>query len=202
MTEGWLVILVAGTWLSIGVVLALVMGRRGHGAWGWLVLGAVMGPFAIALALDAGRHHEALHETVAQGTTWGGGSVDVVVGVDGSPEADAAAVGVIALFGSRLGRVTLAAVVPYDSGREVEAQARANVKRAGRHFERGTASLEVLSGPPAEALVRLANEGGYDLVAIGARGRGRSKALLGSAATRLARGSKVPVLIFGGDTAG
>jgi len=52
-----------------------------------------------------------------------------------------------------------------------------------------------VSGSPADALGRLAEEGGYDLLAIGARGRGASKALLGSVATRLARGTGVPVFI-------
>jgi nucleotide-binding universal stress UspA family protein len=40
-----------------------------------------------------------------------------------------------------------------------------------------------------------AREEGYELLAIGKRGHGRSKALLGSTASRLAHGTEVPVLI-------
>lgn len=198
MTDGWLVMLVAGTWLAIGLMLALLMGRRGHGAWGWFVLGTLMGPFAVALAVDSVRHPEGPRRMVEAGKSWGG-PVDVLVGIDGSPEADAAALGVIGLFGSRLGRVTLAAVVPYDSGREAESQALTNLRRAARHYEPGAADLQILSGLPADELVHLAREDGYDVLAVGSRGSGRTKALLGSTASRLARGTAVPVLTFGSE---
>jgi nucleotide-binding universal stress UspA family protein len=201
MTDGWLVTLVAGTWLVIGLVLGLLMGRRGHGAWGWFVLGTLMGPFAVALAAESLRHPEGPRRMVEAGESWGG-PVDVLVGVDGSPEADAAAVGVIRLFGSRLGRVTLAAIVPYDSGRAAESQALTNLRRAARHYEPGAADLQILSGLPADELVHLAREDGYDVLAVGSRGSGRTKALLGSTAIRLARGTAVPVLTFGSELHG
>jgi nucleotide-binding universal stress UspA family protein len=38
-------------------------------------------------------------------------------------------------------------------------------------------------------------EGGYDLLAVGRRGHGASKRLIGSTASRLAHGADVPVLI-------
>jgi nucleotide-binding universal stress UspA family protein len=201
MTDGVLFVVVAGSWLAIGLMLSLLMGRRGHDAWSWLVLGTLLGPFAIALAIDAARHRDArIGRRVATGTAMGG-PVDVLVGIDGSPESDAAAVGVLALFGPRLGRVTLAAVVPYDTGREVERAAERNLAHVERHFEEGEAEAEVLHGRPSESLGRFAREAGYDLLAIGTRGTGRTKTLLGSTAVDLARASKVPVLMFGGEGA-
>lgn len=200
MSGGWLLALVAAAWLTIGLGLALLMGRRGHGAWPWLVLGTMLGPLAIALAIDAFRHPVGLEYRVDTGASWGG-PVNVLVGVDGSPEADAAAAGVIGILGSRLGRVTLAAVVPYDDGREREEQARRNLIHAARHFGPGSVETDVLSGFPVDALVRFAEEGGYELLAVGTRGAGRAKSLLGSTASRLARGSRVPVLLFGGESA-
>jgi nucleotide-binding universal stress UspA family protein len=48
-----------------------------------------------------------------------------------------------------------------------------------------------------DGLPRLAWAGGYDILAVGARGRGLSRAILGSVATRLTQGSPVPLLIVG-----
>jgi hypothetical protein len=39
------------TWVAIGVVSAVVMGRRGSARFSWLVLGVVLGPLVIPLAL-------------------------------------------------------------------------------------------------------------------------------------------------------
>jgi len=53
----------------------------------------------------------------------------------------------------------------------------------------------VLTGKPAEALVAHAADGKFDVVAVGSRGRGASKVVMGSFATRLSQGAQVPVLI-------
>jgi nucleotide-binding universal stress UspA family protein len=53
----------------------------------------------------------------------------------------------------------------------------------------------LLEGKPADALARFAADGGYELIAVGRRGRGATKALLGSTAEALARGADIPVLI-------
>jgi nucleotide-binding universal stress UspA family protein len=53
------------------------------------------------------------------------------------------------------------------------------------------------AGPPAATLRHLAVDGRYDLLVVGCRGHGRGNALLGSTATALAAGSKVPVLLAG-----
>jgi hypothetical protein len=36
--------------LTIGITLAVVMSRRGHSAFEWFLIGAVLGPFALPLA--------------------------------------------------------------------------------------------------------------------------------------------------------
>jgi hypothetical protein len=43
--------LLMATFVCIGFVLAIVMGRRGHSPFGWGVLGLVLGPIALLLAL-------------------------------------------------------------------------------------------------------------------------------------------------------
>ena len=34
-------------WLVTGLVLSLIMGRRGHDAFSWLLLGSLFGPLAL-----------------------------------------------------------------------------------------------------------------------------------------------------------
>jgi hypothetical protein len=45
----FLAILLA-VWVAIGVTLAVVMGRRGHSAFEWLIVGTVLGVLALPLA--------------------------------------------------------------------------------------------------------------------------------------------------------
>ena len=53
----------------------------------------------------------------------------------------------------------------------------------------------LLTGEPSQALREHAGKEGFDLIVVGSRGRGASRALLGSVATRLAGSGSVPVLI-------
>jgi nucleotide-binding universal stress UspA family protein len=57
---------------------------------------------------------------------------------------------------------------------------------------------ESLSGPPAETIVSVARDGGYDLVVVGTHGRGRlGAALLGSVSSTVAAKAGRPVLVVG-----
>jgi len=198
---GFLLVAVAAAWLVIGLMLSLVMGRRGHDGFSWLVMGSLLGPLAIVLALNSSRH-EQLGPTVLDTATHArsAGTVDVLVGHDGSPEAGAVLEAAIRLFGPRLGRLTLATVVPFDGGAEVEPQAEVALRRVARLAKAPNAELEVLHGRPAEALRQRAAEGGYSVLAVGTRGQGVAGAVLGSTAAELARSSKVPVLMVGPST--
>ena len=51
---------------------------------------------------------------------------------------------------------------------------------------------------PIRALLAKATEEGFDLIVVGTRGRGLSRAVLGSVATELSSHSKLPVLLAGG----
>jgi nucleotide-binding universal stress UspA family protein len=190
---------VAIGWLAIGLALSLIMGRRGHDAFSWLVLGGLFGPLGFVLAVDAWRHGEGRDpELVARRRASGAGPVDVLVGFDGSPESKAAFAAALDLLGPRLGRLTLATVIPYDGGLEHERMAKAALEREAETAGR-MARLEILHGRPSEALLERATKDGYDLLVIGTRGAGASGALLGSAAADLARSGKIPVLLAGAD---
>ncbi len=194
-----LVLAVGGGWLVIGLVLAVVMGRRGHSGFAWLVLGSVMGPIGVVMAFDAGRHEEAIGATTLAGDTGvaGNGPVDVLIGYDGTPRSATAIDAVVALLGPRLGRLTVASVVAYgDVGRPREL-AEEGLRRLAADRPDQTLVLELLHGHPSVALGAFAAAGNYALIAVGTRGKGMSKAVLGSAASELARESTVPVLLVG-----
>jgi hypothetical protein len=106
--------LLMATFACIGVVLGVVMGRLGHGAWGWGLLGLVLGPIALILALMAVKDEHPWSRLVARGAP-GSGPVDVLVGIDGSPESSAATFAALDLLGDRVGRLTLVAITAIDT---------------------------------------------------------------------------------------
>jgi len=190
------VLSVAAGWLSIGLVLSLIMGRRGHDAFSWLVLGTLFGPLAAVFALEARDEERSRPELLAARGSTGPGPIDVLAGVDGSPESRAALLAAARLLGTRLGRLTLAAVIPYDSGSDRERSARAVLEQEAA-LVGGGPRLELLHGRPASVLLERAVEDGYDLLVIGTRGAGASKAFLGSTAVDVAEGAGIPVLLMG-----
>jgi nucleotide-binding universal stress UspA family protein len=195
-----LVLAVGAAWVAIGLILSIVMGRRGHSSFGWLVLGTMLGPLAVVLAIDARRHDEGLDPArvqPGQSGTASGGFVDVLAGYDGSPESVAAIDTVLSLFGDRLGRFTVATVVAYGEVQNAERAAKEKLNGLTERAWKRAPELEILHGAPAAALSRFAVEDAYDVIAIGSRGAGISKSILGSAASDLARGTTVPVLVVG-----
>jgi nucleotide-binding universal stress UspA family protein len=213
--------LLMATFACIGVVLAVVMGRLGHSPFAWGLLGLVLGPIALLLALLAVKDERPWSLLVAGGVP-GSGPVDVVVGIDGSPESTAATIAALDLLGDRVGRLTLVAVAAIDTsvaGRQEQARLNQLLKwqsarvqvwlqahlppqmQAGEAGEAVTPELVLRSGQPAAELERMTAEDGYDLLVVGARGAGLSRALLGSVATTLAAGATVPVLIISDRTA-
>ena len=196
MSYSTVVLVMAASWLSVGLTLSLIMGRRGHDAFSWLVLGTLFGPLGAIFAFAARSDERVRPELVAARLSSGPGPVDVLVGVDGSPESRAALLAATELLGPRLGRLTLAAVVPYASTPLVVREARQALESQSEAVAGGP-QLEVLHGRPAPALLDRATGDGYDLLVIGTRGHGATKALLGSTAVEVAESTKVPVLVMG-----
>ena len=206
-------LLIGAAWLAIGVVLALVMGRRGYDPFVWWLLGTLLGPLAIVLALVStrGRRHRAPPQPRGSrvhglyGTEGLDGRVDLLAGLDGSSHATAALEAALELLGDRLGRVALVTVLPLDDStqrrldRSAAQQALEQAAGVVQARVGGVPKIVLASGYPADELERLAFEDSYDLLVVGARGAGLSTALLGSTATRLAARGRVPVLVAGGD---
>lgn len=192
-------VFVLAAWLLIGVALGVVMERRGYSGFGWGIVGAVFGPIAVVAAAfmrDRGTRHDREHIGRR-----GVGPVDVLVGIDGSREAIAAAISTVGLIGPALGRLTLAAVAPFDATDQEEADKRAALDAAAAELADATANVDpdvvLLHGQPAQVLRNRVVDQAYDLIALGAHGRGMSKAVLGSVAADLVRTSPVPVMVSG-----
>jgi nucleotide-binding universal stress UspA family protein len=208
--------LLGTTFVCIGLVLAIVMGRLGYSSFTWGLLGLVLGPIALLLALSSVRNGRPSWSRLLTGGDPGSGPVDVLIGIDGSRESAAAASAALDLLGDRVGRLALVAVTAIDdspAGREEQARLQAELehqaqalqlaqrRQAGQGGQTVMPALMLRSGQPAAVLDEMAVEDGYGLVVVGARGAGLSTVLLGSVATRLAAQASVPVLVVG-DRAG
>jgi nucleotide-binding universal stress UspA family protein len=195
-------------WLLTGIVCSFVMARRGHDPWSWGMLGALLGPLVVPLAL-ATRTRDRATDVVVD--TWhtgkrGPGPVTALVGFDGSRGAEAAARTVVELLGPRLGRLVLATVIDFDAadrahvGRRVSSATAEVVLRAaaGQVVDVGHDTVELI-GEPAHALVEYALANDVDLLAVGTHGHGLGKAVLGNVAQRLVQQHEVPVLVVSAD---
>ena len=194
-----ILLLLAGlVWLAIGLTASVLMGRRGHNAFGWLVIGIVLGPLAIPIAVRTIREEQPTRGREIRAGSPGGGSVDLLVGLDGSAASERPLRRSLELLGDRVGGLTLATVLGYEgpaSGSFDEADAVAAIERIAASMAGHEPSVVVLRGRPADALMRHADEHGVGLLVIGRRGHGATKALLGSTAHRLAQREGVPILI-------
>jgi hypothetical protein len=159
------------TFACIGFVLALVMGRLGHSPFAWGLLGLVLGPIALLLALVEVRSERPWWTRLVASGAPGSGPVDVLVGIDGSPESAAATTAALELLGGRVGRLTLVAVTEIDdstAGHQERARLReelerqAEAVRAWQAEQRRTVKavrpvipeLQLMSGPPAAPWTR------------------------------------------------
>lgn len=185
------------TWCAIGFAVSVYMRRRGHAFFTWWYLGSILGPLSIPLAVDA-VVRERQHGDAMTPTDVRPGKVGLLLGVDGSEMSIDAARSAVQLFGERIGRCTLAYVVDYDAAQDPSDRH----DETDRVLDAAAAALAtvacdrvVLVGAAAEALGSAACEGHYDVLVVGNRGQGASRAVLGSVASHLARGVGVPVLL-------
>ena len=208
-----LVVAAAAIWFVTGAVVGLLQARRGHWRHEWAPF-ALLGPLALVIAwyqrqLPPSKPLPVIEAGIQPGT------VSVLAGIDGSPEALAAAETVVGLFGPQLRRAVLAAVVdreaaPSDSvvfhtgpWRE-EKVAREHLEAAHSRLQASCgvdAGTVVLAGDPARALEGFAADNGLHVIVVGRQGSGVSELVLGSCARRLASTRSVPVLVAAGGVA-
>jgi nucleotide-binding universal stress UspA family protein len=193
-------IFVALVWTTIGVVVAFLMRRRGHDFFVWLVLGVGFGPLSVPLALDRVRSHGAVeHQSRGMPTPRHYG-FDIVAGVDGSPESLDAIRSAIDLFGGRISSVTLATVVSHEArdsytGRETQTEARQLLDEVAKQVLYDPVDKIVLFGRPEQQLSEFARTSGMEMIVVGSKGKGATKALLGSVSSALVGAVELPVFV-------
>ena len=107
--------LVVVLWVVAGISAAVGLGRRGYRAGWWYLIGAVLGPFFLPIALERGRREDRVVErTPRTGGADVPGTVTAVVGVDGSPESDRCVHDAARLFVGKQARVVLVTAVDPD----------------------------------------------------------------------------------------
>ncbi|MBL8954479.1 MAG: universal stress protein [Myxococcaceae bacterium] len=133
----------------------------------------------------------------------------ILAAVDGSAASVHAAKKALELASYSKGEVTLIHVAPPTvlpgdvpltpmvDLREAELARGAGVlKEVMGAIEHASVKTLNVTGPPAEVISDTANDGGYDLVVVGNKGRGAvSRVLLGSTADRLVHICKKPVMV-------
>lgn len=161
-------------WVTVGLVTALALSRRGHDLRSTGTLGFVFGPLFIPLAVHLRRRQAAVEPVlVAPGRT-AGGPVDVLVGLECRPEGAASVLPVLELLKGRLGRVTLARVLDFESMQDEKERERAEVELSCASLFLGDyePSLVLLAGRPCQALRDHAAAAGFDAVVIAGGSRG------------------------------
>jgi nucleotide-binding universal stress UspA family protein len=203
MTSDQITLLFLVLWLVHAAVLGVVMDRRGFNGFGWAVVAGAIGPLATLLALVRTVPVAAAVQTRVGAP--GAGIVDLLVGIDGSATSIDAAREAIELLDRRLGRLCLAAVEPLDGTPEHDAEGKGRLDVAVAALAPALRTVGVapqtvvLHGRPATALAGHAREHGYDVIAVGRRGHGLSRAVLGSVATALVSRSAIPVIVGGSE---
>lgn len=190
--------LIAAIWIAIGLVVAFWMRRRGHDFFVWLILGAVLGPLSIPLAVSRDRDVSSIAGAVVEPERPGG--FDLLAGLDGSDDAVHALSAAIDLFGDRISSVTLATVLSYEAettpaGEESQNEALQMLNEVAAQIDIESVETRLLFGKPADALTLLASSGGFELIVVGPRGHGATTALFGSAAGAIVGRGPVPVFV-------
>jgi nucleotide-binding universal stress UspA family protein len=196
--------------LACVVIASYLAVRWGRDPFSWVIVCAVLGPFGLVAlaALRPGAVQRA--EPIVTGPPQTGTGTKVLVPVDGSEHSLEAVRCVVRDVGASA-RVTLLAVLPLERGElpadgesprhqamENESQghlaaAAAILRSAGITFQEETAF-----GEPAEEIIKTAQDGGFDLIVMGRRGRGGlAKALLGSVSEKVVRDAGRPVTVAG-----
>ncbi len=196
----WLIVV-----LATMLIVAYMSMRWGRDPFGWLLLAAAMGPIAI-VGLVGTRQSDVERGRRAHATpTRGDGRARVLIACDGSAPALAAAQHATTLGGHN--EAMLLTVLPHESRPRSDPRSRADYDERVAKATRG--SLEILRGAnmdvrdavvfgsPGEEIVRFAAQERVDVIVVGRRGAGLSRALLGSTSDYVVKHAPCPVTVVG-----
>ncbi len=194
-------VLVLVTWVAVGLASVIFLGRRGRRSPAWYVIGAVLGPILLPIALELGQRDGVLLAR-AEPESEEQPSMTVLAAVDGSGESDEALLDAARVLAPRGARFVLLAVLDPDvGGNDPEARQRARSLLESRAASLPEGCLpptfEVTMGEPGQSILDRAVACGADVVVMGRRGHGFSERILGSVADYVVRRSVLPVLLGG-----
>ncbi|MGY1752046.1 universal stress protein [Blastococcus sp. SYSU D01042] len=206
----WLPLVVL--WIVVGLAAVFfLLHRRGFREPLWYLIGGVLGPLFVPMAVERSRRRTGVVERRPAADASGAGpgeGITLVVGVDGSPEADRALADAALLAAPvAAARIVLVTVIGVDEAEGTDGEARERARRLLADAEArlpaggGPVEMRVLSGRPASALADAAAGEAAAVLVVGRRGTGLSRALLGSVAEQLGHECSVPVLLAGPVTA-
>ena len=198
-------------WLAIVLVSMLIVGflasRWGRDPFGWLLLAAALGPFAvIALLGTRQRDLEQPEAFERRGEPRSREAQKVIlVACDGSEQSDRAARYAAAEYGDA-DEAVLVTVFPRESRprddndpalreHEQRVEACTNVSLDALRSGGLNARLIVGYGTPGEEILRAAEEEQADAILVGKRGAGLTKSLMGSVSDYVLKNAKRPVVV-------
>ncbi|MEH0937941.1 universal stress protein [Micromonospora psammae] len=195
-------LLVVVVWLATGLLTAAVfVTRGGHRNLLWYLVGGLLGPIFVPIAVERGRAGTRRVEVRSRPPAPTGTGLRVLVGVDGSPDSDRALRAVVRTLSGTASELVLVAVTSPDL---VDAEATDEARRARRMLDERAdglpaelprPSIEVVVGHPADGLLAVAESRDVDLLVVGRGGHGLGERLLGSVAEDLAHRSPRAVLL-------
>lgn len=166
------VILIWGAWMGTGLVVAGLLGRRGHDQRAFSAMGLALGPFMIGIALGTARRCAASAQPIQLQTGHErDGDTRVLIGATGSGRTVAEAVPLLKRLGDAISVVTIAGIVDYEAAesphwcdRKAHVAEQLDTARAIlAEFDPG---LVMLAGEPRSALRDYAASENYDRVLI------------------------------------
>ncbi|WP_084495202.1 universal stress protein [Nocardia shimofusensis] len=191
-------------WVLIGLATGLWMARRGHDVR-WTLIAVILGPLFVPIAYERAergpRSVEAKPVGRWEAATSDAGELRVMVGYDGSAQAQHALQAALSLFGSGKGVLELVAVVSYDDETDPDSAvlhtAKQKLAEVAAAVQEAPVGYAILAGPPGQCLRWFAEDQRADVVVVGKRGRGMSTRMLGSVTEYLTAHCDVPVLVVG-----
>ncbi|MBQ1025251.1 universal stress protein [Micromonospora sp. C95] len=202
MSEWWYAALVAVLWLAVGLgTAAFFVTRGGHRSPLWYLVGALLGPLFVPIAVERGRARPQVVDVRHRPSEAVGTGLRVLVGVDGSEHSDRALRAIVRTLTGSTSELVLVTVTSPDLS---DAESRREHERARRMIDERAAELPeglprpttaIVTGHPIDALLTVADDRDVDLLVVGRHGHGIGDRLLGSVAEGLTHRSTRAVLL-------
>ncbi|MGB3353257.1 MAG: universal stress protein [Mycobacterium sp.] len=199
-----LVVVLVAAWIVVGLLSGLWMARHGHDPL-WTLIAVVLGPLFVPIAIERVQRSPSVAAFGQKGApprrSDAAPGLRVLVGYDGSAEAERGLATALRLFGPYCGLLVLAEVVHYETAEnatrtDLDASSERLAGLVSGAEIAGVVHTEVLAGAPGPTLRGFAEQQDMDLMVVGRRGQGFSTRLLGSVSADIIEHSRVPVLVI------